>query len=69
MVLILFGVACFLCALGTLLFFAVREWSAVSLVDRILQLALLVSALAGAFFLQTGMRNLGVRPRLTLRRH
>jgi len=67
--LIFFGVACVLCALSTLLFYTVREWTAASLLDQFLQLALLGSALAGAFFLQTGMRNLGVRPRLTLRRH
>ncbi|MGH9418614.1 MAG: hypothetical protein ACRD3J_01465 [Thermoanaerobaculia bacterium] len=67
--LILFGLTCVLCALLTLLLFAVREWAAASLIDRLLQLALLGSAFAGAFFLQTGMRNLGMRPRLTLRRH
>jgi len=63
------GVTYFLCAFVTLFFFIVTGWFAGSLVDRLLQLALVGSAFAGAFFLHIGARNLGVHPRLTLGRH
>jgi hypothetical protein len=59
------GVAYLLCALVTLFSFDVTD---ASLVDRLLQLALVGSALAGAFFLHIGTRNLGIHPRLRLRR-
>jgi|GEM_PF-3229754 len=69
MALALIGLLYFLAALVTLSFFIVTSWFGASLVDRILQLALVGSAFAGAFFLHLGSHNLGVRPRLTLRRH
>jgi hypothetical protein len=69
MALVAIGAAYFLCALVMLFFFDLTEWSSASVVDRMLQLALVGSALAGVFFLHVGTRNLGVHPRLTLRRH
>ncbi len=65
----LVGLVYLLCALGTLFFFVVTSWSDASLVDRVLQLALAGAAFAGAIFLHIGARNLGVHPRLSLRRH
>jgi hypothetical protein len=69
MALALVGLLYFLAALVTLSFFVVTSWSGASLIDRVLQLALVGSAFAGAFFLHVGAQNLGVHPRLTLRRH
>jgi hypothetical protein len=69
MALALAGMVYFLGALVTLSFFVVTSWFGASMVDRVLQLALVGSAFAGAFFLHVGAQNLGVRPRLTLRRH
>jgi hypothetical protein len=63
------GLVYFLCALATLFFFVVTSWFGASIVDRVLQLALAGSAFAGAFFLHIATRNLGVRPRLILRRN
>ncbi len=65
----LFGLVDFLSALLVLFFFVVTSWGVDSLIDRVLQLALAVAAFAGVFFLQVGARNLGMRPRLTLRRN
>lgn len=68
MALALLGLVYFLAALVTLLFFVVTSWSGASMVDRVLQLALAGSAFAGALFLHIGAQNLGVHPRLTLKR-
>ena len=62
------GLLYFLAALVTLSFFVVTSWFGASLIDRVLQLALVGSAFAGAFFLHVAAQNLGLRPRLTLRR-
>ena len=47
-------------AMATLLLYLVTSWGASALTDRVLQLTLAGSALAGAFFLTTGAGNLGV---------
>jgi hypothetical protein len=62
------GLLYFLGAGATLLILVTTSWDGASLVDRVLQVALAGSVFAGAFFLQTAVRNLGVHPRLTLRR-
>jgi hypothetical protein len=69
MALAVFGLVDFLCALLVLFFFVVTSWGVDSLIDSALQLALAGAAFAGVFFLQIGTRNLGMRPRLTLRRN
>jgi len=69
MALALAGMLYFLAALVTLSFFVITSWAGASIVDRVLQLALIASAFAGAFFLHVASQNLGMRPRLTLRRH
>jgi hypothetical protein len=68
MALALVGMVYFLAALVTLSFFVASSWFGASLIDRVLQLALVGSAFAGAFFLHVGAHNLGMRLRLTLKR-
>ncbi len=62
------GAIYLIAAVGTLLLYVVSSWGGASLIDHILQLTLVGSALAGAFLLLTAAGNLGigVRPR---RRH
>lgn len=69
MALALIGLLYFLAAVVMLSFFVATSWSGASLIDRVLQLALVGSAFAGAFFLHVAAQNLGMRSRLTLRRH
>ncbi len=54
------GAIYFLSAIGTLLIYVVTSWGAAHLVDRILQLALIGSALAGAAFLLIAANNLKI---------
>ena len=54
------GAVYLIIAVATLLFYVVTSWGASALTDRLLQLMLAGSALAGAFFLATGAGNLGV---------
>ena len=54
------GAIYFICGIGTLLFYVVTSWGASALIDHILQLMLVGSALAGVFFLTTAAGNLGV---------
>jgi hypothetical protein len=63
------GLLYLLAAGATLLIFLAMSWDGATLVDRVLQLALAGSGLAGAFFLHTAVRNLGTHPPLNLRRH
>ena len=62
------GAIYFICGIGTLLFYLVTSWGASAMIDRLLQLTLAGSALAGAFFLTTAAGNLGVGIR-SRRRH
>lgn len=62
------GAIYLICAVATLFFYLVTSWGATGLMDRLLQLTLAGSALAGAFFLATAADNLGVHIR-TRRRH
>jgi len=59
------GAIYIIAALGTLLLYVVTAWGAAGLLDRLLQFALIVSALAGAAFLAIAADNLGfnLRPR------
>lgn len=52
----------YLCSsLGLLAYDLVQTWGAASLVDRAVQVALVVTALGGAFFAFTAARNLSPR--------
>jgi len=44
----------------TLVYYLVTTWGAASLLDRLLQVALLGSALAGVFFIVVALDNLGL---------
>ena len=58
------GAIYFVCAIGTLLLYLSTTWAGgAGLIDRFLQLTLIGSALAGAFFLVTAAGNLGVGAR------
>ena len=58
------GVIYFLSAIGTLLFYVISSWGAAALIDHVLQLALIGSALAGAVFLVIAADNLKINLRL-----
>src|SRR5436190_16605532 len=60
----LIGAIYFLSAVGTLLLYVITSWGAAALLDHLLELALIGSALAGAAFLVIAADNL----KLTLRR-
>jgi NADH:ubiquinone oxidoreductase subunit 6 (subunit J) len=62
------GVVYLVGAVATLLYYLVTSWDASALTDRVLQLTLAASALAGAFLLLTAADNLGVHFRQR-RRH
>lgn len=47
-------------AIAALVAFAVDVWNAAAIVDRALQLGLIVAAGCGVWFLLTGLENLGV---------
>lgn len=55
------GAIYFLSASGTLIFYIVTNWGANGLLDRALQLALAVSAVAGVFFIMIAADNLGIQ--------
>ena len=60
------GAIYFLSAIGTLLLYVITSWGAAALIDHLLQLTLIGSAVAGAAFLMIAADNLKVR--LPLRR-
>jgi hypothetical protein len=57
------GLIYFIAALATLLLYLGTTWGAAGLMDRVLQFALIVSAIAGAAFLVIAADNLGLRLR------
>ena len=57
------GAIYFLGGVGTLLLYVVTSWGANALLDRLLQLALIGSALAGAVFLVIAADNLKIQLR------
>jgi len=59
------GAIYFIAAVATLLLYVSTSWGAEGLLDRVLQFALIISAIAGAAFLLIAADNLGVslRPR------
>lgn len=61
------GAIYFLSAVSTLLWYVITSWGATGLVDHILQLALIGSALAGAVFLVIAADNLKLSQRLRRR--
>jgi NADH:ubiquinone oxidoreductase subunit 6 (subunit J) len=63
-----FGLLAFVGAIAVLLFFVATTWSSASLADRVLQAALVLSALAALYFLQTAARSLGSHSPFRLRR-
>jgi hypothetical protein len=58
------GAIYLLSAVGTLLLYVITSWGAAALLDHLLQLALIGSALAGAAFLVIAADNLKVSFRL-----
>jgi membrane protein implicated in regulation of membrane protease activity len=58
------GVIYLLGAIGTLLWYVMASWGAAGLLDRLLQLALVGSAVAGAAFLVIAADNLHITARL-----
>ncbi len=58
------GVVYLISALALLAYDLMQTWGAAGMIDRAVQVALVVSALAGGFFILTAMRNLGLRPSL-----
>jgi hypothetical protein len=54
------GAIYFVSALLTLMLYVVSSWGGASLLDHLLQLMLVASALAGAFLLATAAGNLGI---------
>jgi len=64
------GVVDVVCAIAILLIYVVNSWGAASMLDRLLQFSLMVSAAGGIYLLAVGLANLGVQahPRLRLRR-
>ena len=55
------GVVYFVAAAGTLLYYIVTTWDAMTLTDNILQMGLLVAAIGGLLFILIAMQNLGLR--------
>ncbi len=55
------GALYFVSAAATLIYYLVTNWGANGMIDRVLQLALLVSALAGLFFVFVAADNLGIK--------
>lgn len=62
------GVVDVVCAVGLLFIYLVSSWDAASILDRLLQFSLIVSAAGGVYLLGVGLANLGVQPQLRLRR-
>ena len=56
------GVVYLVSALALLAYDLVQTWGAAGMIDRAVQGALVVSALAGIFFILTALRNLALRP-------
>ena len=54
------GAIYFLSAIGTLLLYVITSWGAAALIDHLLQLTLIGSAVAGAAFLLIAADNLGL---------
>ena len=54
------GAIYFICAVGILLLYVVTSWGGATMLDHLLQLTLVGSALAGAFLLTTAAGNLGI---------
>jgi hypothetical protein len=61
------GVVSVVCATATLLIYVVNSWGAASMVDRLLQFSLVISAAGGLYLLLVGLENLGVHPHLRVR--
>src|SRR5438874_6982056 len=59
----LVGAIYFLSAIGTLLLYVITSWGAAALIDHLLQLTLIGSAVAGAAFLMIAADNLKLRLR------
>lgn len=60
------GVVSVVSAVATLLIYVVRSWDAASILDRLLQFSLIVSAAVGLYFVVIGVQNFGVHPHLRL---
>ena len=65
------GIVYAVSAVVLLAYYVTDTWGAAGLVDRALQLALLVAALAGGIFVHIGLGNLrrGITPRRPAPRH
>lgn len=62
------GVVVAICAVAMLSIYLVSTWSGASIVDRLLQLSLIVSAAGGLYLLAVGLSNLGIKRALRHRR-
>ena len=60
LVLAALGTLYVLTAPAVLIWFVVDTWRAATMIDRALQLSLIVSTICGAWFLATALSNLGV---------